>query len=155
MRRTRLMVIAIAATLAVVSTAGVAFASWCWSDPIVGVTVPGGVERDVTVIVGMDDSNIPKLDGPVIVTVSVPANVTARVKLLDNIIPEQVVLVNRTDSWTSGANVVLVTVRANTSQAPFPVSYQISYSGLAGDVAGLTVNGAANTDISHAANLKP
>ncbi|MFN0148110.1 MAG: hypothetical protein ACKVT1_16515 [Dehalococcoidia bacterium] len=128
MHRTKLIVIAVAATLAVVSSLGVAFAGWCWSDPVIGVTAPGMKEVDVSIDVGVPDGAINKVS-VVLITVTVPSNVEARVKFMDNKLPEEVTIVHSNEVWQPGQTVKFTSsVKVVASGPAFDVAHTITYT---------------------------
>jgi hypothetical protein len=120
-----LVAIGLAAVLAI-GTIGTALAGWCWSDPVVGVSAPGMKEADVTIDVGLDERHKSSVS-VVEIVITVPSNVTARVKFMDNVLPEEVTIVHSNETWEPGQTVkvgVNVRVVATTS---FDVAYTLKH----------------------------
>lgn len=148
MTKFKLIAISVAAVTAIVAGSAIALAGWCWSDPVIGVTAPGNPEMNLTIDVAIDTTNIPKLSGPVQIKVYVPSNVNARVKSIDNIIPEQVTIIKRSDVWIDDGIPIQVKVKASSAFS-FPVQYRVRYTAEGGAAIDQLVTGTSNSDISH------
>ena len=154
MRNFKLLVIVAAVAIGIISTTAIALAAWCWSDPVIGIQAPGKAERDLTIDVAIDSADIAKLDGPVAITVKVPSNVNARVKLMDNVIPESVTILKTGSAWDSGSIRVDTTIRANAS-SDFAIQAQFEYINGYGNAVTQLITGSSNQDLTFRAYMKP
>jgi hypothetical protein len=121
-----LMAIGLAAVLAI-GTIGTAVAGWCWSDPVVGVSAPGMKEADVTIDVGVDEAH-KSLVSVVEIIVTVPSNVNARVKFMDNVLPEEVTIVHSNETWQPGQTVKVSTNVRVVATSSFDVAYTLKHT---------------------------
>ena len=119
----------LAAVTVLTLTAGSAFAglSWCFSDPVIGLTA-GGQQLEFNVIIGVPEDQRLNLDAPIQITISVPANVDARVISMDGILPEVVTIVKRADLWDSSQGSIKIDVSAYVvDREDFPVALVIEH----------------------------
>ncbi len=100
---------AVVAICALAMSTAVAYAGWCWSDPIVGFRAPGMREAEVNIVVGVPEEHRDRLVNVEIVVIH-PINVTARVKFSDGLLPEQVRFVPSPLPWLGGQVPVSVAV---------------------------------------------
>lgn len=120
---------ALAAVTVLTLTAGSAFAglSWCFSDPVIGLTA-GGQQLEFNVVMGVPEEERLDLDAPIQITISVPANVDARVISMDGILPEVVTIVKRADLWDSSQGSIKIEVSAYVvDREDFPVALVIEH----------------------------
>lgn len=117
------MAVGLAGVLAI-ATVGTALAGWCWSDPVIGVTAPGMKEADVSIDVGVPDENRSGIS-VVEIVVTVPSNVNARVKFMDNVLPEKVTILKSSELWQPGQTVKVSTKVLVVSIKTFDVAHTI------------------------------
>jgi hypothetical protein len=108
-------------------TIGSALAVWCWSDPVVGVSAPGMEEADITIDVGVDGAHKSAVS-LVEIVVTVPSNVNARVKFIDNVLPEEVTIVHSNETWRAGQTVKVNTNVRVVSAKTFDVGYTVKHT---------------------------
>lgn len=150
--RTKIFLPVFAVALALVGAA-VAYAGWCWSDPVIGLKAKGSVERDLTIDVAVPEEYRDELSGPIVIMVVHPRDVTPRVKFMDGILPEKVVF-KRSSTESKGTGVMNVEVRVYApSEETFDVRYRVEFVNAQGHKEQHLVQGTTNTDIVHAATL--
>lgn len=152
-KRTKLLIVTAMAVFALVATTATAFASWCWSDPIIGLNVPGYKEADVSIDVAVPEDRIKQIAGPIIIEVRIPMNVKARVKFKDGILDEEVVFVRTTEYWTKGEPINTEINVIVSSHEDFEVGYRVTHGKK--DKSITEVFGRTNERVQYKAEVQP
>lgn len=125
-----------------------------WSSSLLGFRAPGRPEAAISIAVGVGAAHA-RLVQRVVVVVTHPANVVARVQVADDHLPVEIILRPDAPPFTEGAPMEAFINLAVVGEGGFPVAYSVSQQGAERSRELASVSGRAMEDLRCQVRVSP